>query len=101
MNIGLVINAKGKVCLVHDEPFDAVPVWVAYDVDIKRMKIIFDTGTDYPIDWESTEEIHYYLMKIGKILLIRMEDKKPVEGYDTSFVKYKNGKYYEEQSEGA
>ena len=101
MNIGLVINAKGKVCLVHDEPFEAVPVWVAYDVDSKRMKIIFDTGTDYPIDWESTDEIHYYLMKIGKILLIRMEDKKPIEGYDTSFVKYKNGKYFEEQAQGA
>jgi hypothetical protein len=101
LNIGLVINAKGKVCLVHDEPFEAVPVWVAYDVDSKRMKIIFDTGTDYPIDWESTDEIHYYLMKIGKILLIRMEDKKPIEGYDTSFVKYQNGKYYEEQAQGA
>lgn len=98
MNIGLVINAKGKVCLVHDEPFDAVPVWVAYDVDTKHMKIIFDTGTDYPIEWESTDEIHYYLMKISKILLIRMEEKKPVEGYDTSFVKYRNGKYYEEQA---
>ncbi|MGB4100429.1 MAG: hypothetical protein WBK91_00770 [Alphaproteobacteria bacterium] len=100
MNIGLVINAKGKVCLVHDEPFEAVPVWVAYDVDSKRMKIIFDTGTDYPIDWEATDEIHYYLMKIGKILMIRMEDKKPIEGYDTSFVKYKNGKYFEDQAQG-
>lgn len=97
MNIGLVINGKGKVCMVHDEPFDAVPVWVAYDVDSKRVKIMFDTGTDFPIDWEANDEIHYYLMRTGKILLIRMEDQKPIDGYDTSFVKYRNGKYFEGQ----
>lgn len=98
MNIGLVINGKGRVCLVHDEPFEAVPVWVAYDVETRRMKVMFDTGTDFPIEWEATDEIHYYLMRIGKILLIRLQDQKPIDGYDTSFVKYRNGKFFEEQA---
>ena len=96
MNIGLVVNARGKMCLVHDEPFEATPLWVGYHIDKKRLEIIFDTGTTYPIDWEATDEMDKYLQKIGKILIIRMEDKKPVEGFDTSFLRLKNGKTIEE-----
>ncbi|MDX2027291.1 MAG: hypothetical protein SFW62_01495 [Alphaproteobacteria bacterium] len=92
MNIGLVINARGKMCLVHDEPFEATPLWVGYHIDKKKIEIIFDTGGTYPINWEANDDMDSYLQKINKILVIRMEDKKPVEGYDTSFLHLKNGK---------
>ena len=92
MNIGLVVNARGKVCLVHDEPFEATPLWVGYHVDKKQLEVIFDTGGSFPIEWEATDEMNNYLLRINKILIIRMEDKKPVEGYDTSFLKMDNGK---------
>ncbi|MDD3371502.1 MAG: hypothetical protein PHE27_06735 [Alphaproteobacteria bacterium] len=95
MNIGLVVNARGKMCLVHDEPFEATPLWVGYHVDKKRLEIIYDTGDTYPISWEATAEMHNFLIKINKILIIRMENKKPVEGYDTSFLLLKNGKFIE------
>ncbi len=96
MNIGLVVNARGKLCLVHDEPFEATPLWVGYHVDKRRLEIIFDTGGTYPIDWEATEEMDAYLKKTKKILIIRMENRKPVEGYDTSFLRIENGKVTEE-----
>jgi hypothetical protein len=92
VNIGLVVNARGKMCLVHDEPFEATPLWVGYHIDIKRLEVIFDTGTTFAIDWEATDEMHNYLLKINKILIIRMDNKKPVEGFDTSFLKLKEGK---------
>ena len=92
MNIGLVVNARGKLCLVHDEPFEATPLWVGYHIDKKELVIIFDTGGTYPIEWEATDDMHNYLLKINKILIIRMEDRKPVEGFDTSFLKLKNNK---------
>jgi hypothetical protein len=95
VNIGLVVNARGKVCLVHDEAFDSAPLWVSYDVDSKKIKIIFDTGEEFQIDWTADDEINNYLMKISKILIIRMVDKKPVEGFDTSFLRYRNGKHIE------
>ena len=95
MNIGLVVNARGKMCLVHDEVFEAIPLWVGYHIDRKQLEIIFDTGGTYPIDWEATEEMHNYLLKINKILIIRMENKKPVEGYDTSFLRLNNGRTVE------
>jgi cold shock CspA family protein/ankyrin repeat protein len=91
-NIGLVVNARGKMCLVHDQPFGATPLWVGYHVDRRQIEIIFDTGATLPIHWEATEEMDNYLLKINKILIIRMENKKPVEGYDTSFLRLKDGK---------
>lgn len=98
MNIGLVVNARGKLCLVHDQPFEATPLWVAYHLDTRRLEIIFDTGAKYPIDWEATDEMDGYLIKMEKILIIRMEDRKPIEGYDTSFLHLKNGRVIESET---
>ena len=97
MNIGLVVNARGKMCLVHDESFEAVPLVVGYHMDIRQIEIFFDTGATYPIDWEATPEMDSYLQKINKILIIRMEDKVPVEGYDTSLFHLKNGEPIESE----
>lgn len=96
MNIGLVVNARGKLCLVHDEMFEATPLWVGYHIDKKQIEVIFDTGRTYPIEWEATDELHPYLMNAKKILITRMEDRKPVEGYDTSFLRIKNGRTVED-----
>ena len=95
MNIGLVVNARGKLCLVHDEAFEATPLWVGYHIDKKQLEIIFDTGATFPIEWEATDEMDGYLLKISKILVIRMENRKPVEGYDTSFLRLKGGRTIE------
>ncbi|NTU76836.1 MAG: hypothetical protein HGA90_03345 [Alphaproteobacteria bacterium] len=92
MNIGLVVNARGKVCLVHDEAFEATPLWVGYHIDKKQLEIIFDTGGTFPIEWEATDEMNSYLLKVDKILIIRMENRKPVEGFDTSFLRLKDGR---------
>src|SRR5579871_42203 len=86
MNIGLVVNARGKLCLVHDEKFEAPPIFVGYHLDKRQIEIFFETGASYPIDWEATDEMDAYLQKSNKILIILMRRKKPVEGYDTSLL---------------
>jgi tetratricopeptide (TPR) repeat protein len=92
MNIGLVVNARGKVSLVHDKKFDEELAYVAYHVDTKHLEIFFLSGRSYRIDWEATDEMHNFLLKIRKILVILMKEKKPVEGYDTCFIFYNKGK---------
>jgi hypothetical protein len=92
MNIGLVVNARGKKCLVHDEEFEAVPLSVGYHVDKRQLEIIFDTGSTYPIDWEAIDEMDEFLRKISTILIIRMVNKRPIEGYNTSFLKLRAGR---------
>jgi hypothetical protein len=81
--------------LTYDFKFHAAPLWVGYRVDKRQIEIIFDTGETYPIEWVANDEIHNLLLKIDKILLIRMQDQKPVEGYDTSFLLLKDGKQIE------
>jgi hypothetical protein len=53
MNIGLVVNARGKVSLFYDRMFDATPL---YHIDKKQLEIIFDDGTTFPIEWTVTDE---------------------------------------------
>jgi ankyrin repeat protein len=95
MNIGLVFNARGKMCMVHDKPFASAPVWVGYQMDRRQIEINFDIGPSYPIDWEATDEMDNYLQRINKILIIRMVGERPFEGYDTSLLHLKNGKAIE------
>jgi|SRR5580698_3455640 hypothetical protein len=95
MNIGLVVNSRGRMCMVHDQPFEHTPLWVGYHIDRWQVEIIYESGGSFLIDWEATEEMHHYLLKINKILIIRMEDKKPVEGYDTSFLLLYQGRTVE------
>ncbi|MCL2504670.1 MAG: hypothetical protein FWE93_00210 [Alphaproteobacteria bacterium] len=96
MNIGIIVNSRCKVCLVHDGSFDATPLWVGYHVDTRKLEIIYDTSATYEIDWEATDEMNIYLMKINKILIMRVEDGNPIEGFETSFLRLKDGKVMNE-----
>lgn len=84
MNIGFVVNARGKLCLVYDNvfPVSMNEVHVRYDRVGRHILLCFSTGLVYEIDWKAPDEMHEYLLKVEKILIIRMWDKKPVEGYD-------------------
>ena len=75
-NIGLIVNARGRVCMVYDVPFEASPLWVGYHLDWRQLEIVFDNGTTYLIEWNATQEMHTYLIRTNQILLIRMVDRK-------------------------
>ena len=87
------------MCLVHDEPFEAVPLWVGYHLDKRQTEIMFQGGGSYLIEWEATDEMDHYFQRIDKILIIRMEEKKPIEGYDTSLLHLKKGQAIELEDE--
>jgi hypothetical protein len=99
MNIGLVVNARGKMCIVHDEPFGSAPLWVGYHLDRNHIEIILDNGEVYPVEWTADLEMDRYLSRISKILIIRMENKTPVEGYDTSFLHLESGRACEHNND--
>jgi hypothetical protein len=88
-NIGLVVNAKGRLCMVHDKgnPFSGGPSFVGYDIRQRMVNITFlASRVSYVIDWEATDEMHQYLLKCSNILMIRMEDLVPVEGYNIALL---------------
>ena len=86
MNIGLVVNANGKMCLVHDELFERPIYWVAYHLEKSQLEIMFYPEGSYLISWNATLAMADYLAGTHSILLIRMEDKQPIEGYDCSLL---------------
>ena len=73
MNLGLVVNARGKICIVHDGTFKQL--WVGYHLDRMHIEIILDNGEGYPVEWTADLEMDSYLSRISKILIIRMENK--------------------------
>ncbi|MGE3770374.1 MAG: hypothetical protein AB7G06_05415 [Bdellovibrionales bacterium] len=83
MNIALIVNARGKICLVHDEPFENIPLWVKYRNLNKKLEILFDNGTTRELPNTVNEMLNSYLVKADKIALVRTEDKNPVEAWDT------------------
>jgi serine/threonine-protein kinase len=60
-------------------------------MDRKQIEIVFESGQTFPIEWRATPEVDMYLGSIRQILMIRMEDKKPVEGFDVSFLRLGEG----------
>lgn len=85
-NIGLIVNARGRLCLVHDKPWPRTPLYVSYNTYARQLEVHFETGPSFPIQWVATDEMDAYLTKVDKILVIEMKDKQPVAGYETSLV---------------
>ena len=87
VNIDLIVNARGRVCLIHDEPFTGTPLWVRYSLSTKKLEILFDNGSRDLIESEVPDDVHPYLLQVSKVLLVRMEGARPVEGFDTNFLR--------------
>jgi RecA/RadA recombinase len=88
-NIGLIVNAQGRVCMVYDTEFCVMfdqDLHVRYDATTRKLTIVLNEMFAYEIDWEATEEMHEHLTKIDRIRLIRMWNKRPEKGYDCSFL---------------
>jgi hypothetical protein len=85
--ISLVINARGRACLIHDGLFEATPVWVKYLTDKRKIQLVYDNGKSRIIDYTMDEKLHKKLLNIGKILLVRTDNGKPIEGFDTTLIK--------------
>jgi len=83
MNIALIVNAKGRVCLVHDEPFENVPLWVKYKNLHKKIELLFDNGITQELAMTVNDSLNSYLVKTDRIALVRTENKNPVEAWDT------------------
>ncbi len=82
MEIKLVVNAKGKICLVHDQPFRGTPLWIKYHQPYKRLEIIFDNGFSYIILDSVSEQMNKHLVNAARVLMILIENMLPIEGFD-------------------
>jgi len=87
VSIDIVVNARGRACLLHNKPFIGTPVWIKYLTDKRKVKFIFDNGTEHIVNYIMDDKIHKLLLNVTKLFLIRVEDGKPVEGFDTTLIR--------------
>lgn len=85
--ISIVINARGRACLIHDGEFEATPVWVKYLTAKRKIQFIYDNGTSRIIDYIMDDKIHKMLLNISKLFLVRTDKGKPIEAFDTTLIK--------------
>lgn len=85
--ISFILNARGRMCLIHSKPFIGTPVWLKYMINKRKVKIIFDNGTEHVIDYVADDKLHKLLLNMSKLFMIRIEDGRPVEGFDTNLLK--------------
>lgn len=82
MNIDLISGDRVAPCIAHDAPFSASPVWVRYETGPRRMSIIFEDGAAHDISTPVDEQIATRLKWARKIMLVRLQGGRPVEGYE-------------------
>lgn len=85
--VSLVVNARGRACIIHDGEFEATPVWIKYLVSHRKIQFIYDNGTNRIVDFVMDDKMHKILLNIGKIFLIRTDQGKPIEAFDTNLLK--------------
>ena len=85
-NIVLTLNDKNQAMLLHDVRFDFKPAWVEFSRDKRGVRIISDEGKEFTagvlidlVTWEQLDPI-------CDVLLVRMENQKPVEGFLLPFI---------------
>ena len=98
INLELIINDRGKLCLLHDKKlgaaFGTIPFFAGYHIDKKQLEIMFNTGFSMPINFVLSDEIQQSLLKEKRILMVRMNNNKAVEGFDVVLVRLRDDKIF-------
>lgn len=85
MNIALTLGRDNKAILIYDEPLGFAPAWIESSEDGRGVRIIGSEGEEYLAGLLS-DSFFSKLRGLSNIVMVRMEDRKPVESHKVSFV---------------
>lgn len=85
MNVTIMINEDGQVCVVHDAPLKGTPVCVTHAAKDNILRVEFDDSTREDLGNDLDPEIAKRLEMSAYILLVRLENGQPVEGFEVPF----------------
>lgn len=88
MNIDLLAGNRVAPCIAHDAPLDGNPMWVRYETAARRLSIIFEDGASRLLDSAVNDQIAQHLKWARKIMLVRLHEGRPVEGYECHLRKF-------------
>ncbi|MDX1922582.1 MAG: hypothetical protein SFW65_05600 [Alphaproteobacteria bacterium] len=87
ISFSILVNARGRVCMLYNKPFNAIPVWVKYLTKQRKLHLIFDNGMEYTISYIMDDKYNKLFLNLTKLFIVRFEDMKPIEGFDTNVIK--------------
>ena len=79
----VIVNAQGRICLLHEDELTQIPLWVRYKVKLKQLSIVFDNGTTKYLDLTVPDRLENYLTNANRVYICLVKDGVPIEGYDT------------------
>lgn len=88
MNIDLLAGNRVAPCIAHDAPFEGNPMWVRYETGTRRLSIIFEDGAMRSLEQAVNDQIARHLGQARKIMLVRLHEGRPIEGYECHLRKY-------------
>lgn len=90
VNIDLIAGNRVAPCIAHDAPFAIHPLWVRYETSARRLQIVFEDGQEQALTTSVNDDIAQHLKGARKIMLVRLHDGRPVEGYECYLRKFDN-----------
>jgi hypothetical protein len=85
MNIALTLSQGHKAMLVYDQPFPFIPSWIESSADGRGVRIIGEGGEEFTADISDSQFLSK-LEPLQDIMLVRMQDRRPVECFTVSFI---------------
>lgn len=83
IDIEVRVNIHGELMLLHDQPFDAIPLWIRYKNAARQLEILFEDGYCWPLENQISDTLHMYIIRSAKVNIIRLESNNVVEGWET------------------
>jgi hypothetical protein len=80
------VDSLDNLCLVYEVPFREEVLRIEYHVNGRALRLVFDIGTIYDIDWSPSHEWTDIFLRYRRIRLVRYENKAPIEGIDVALV---------------
>jgi hypothetical protein len=87
MRMVLTVNDDRQAMLIHDRPLGFQPYWVEYSPSYGGVRLVSREGMEYKTGVDILPEAADMLDDVTSVLVVRVVDKKAVEGYSVSFAR--------------
>lgn len=93
MRVSLLLNAEGKLWLVHDKSFSDILMWAEYDIDAASLLLVFKDGKIQDTGVEIPANIRKYIRGTRQLFTIQMQDDAHVDSYVLPLLARETGYY--------
>lgn len=84
--INMLVNAKGKVCIIYDQRFPVQATYARYDRQSRKVWLGFADGSTLEIIDRASDALHTFLIGADTCMAVLVENRKPTEGFELPLI---------------